>query len=164
MSTHGDHVELRIGDTERTEAERLLGEHLRVGRLTAEEFGERANIAVSARTRRELSMLFEDLPAPHPTFELPAPLQYQPLTEQVAMPMAMAPMRSQANDNAHTVAKVLAVLIGVPVAGLTLLAGGGFTLAIVDRLPASLAMLTAAAIGVLVLAGIVAGVQRFKPK
>lgn len=161
MSTYGDHVELRIGDTERTEAERLLGEHLRVGRLTAEEFGERANVAASARTRRELSMLFEDLPAPHPTFKLPAPLQYQP--QVTPMPLAAPPSR-QSEYAAHTVVKVLAVLIGVPVAGLTLLAGGGFTLALVDRLPATLAMLAAACIGVLVLAGVVVAVQRFKPK
>lgn len=48
---------------------RLLNEHLAAGRLTPEEFGERASLATQRRTRGELSALFVDLPAPTPDFE-----------------------------------------------------------------------------------------------
>ncbi|MBP2474660.1 hypothetical protein JOF53_003532 [Crossiella equi] len=161
MSTHADHVELRIGDTERTEAERLLGEHLRVGRLTAEEFGERANVAASARTRRELSTLFEDLPAPHPTFELPAPLQYQPAAH--ALPPLPPPSLPRPDTGMYTAAKVLGVLVAIPTAGATVLVGGMLSMEVLSWLPRELAMLSAVSIGILVLMGIVVGLQRLKP-
>lgn len=56
---------LRIGDAEREEACRALGEHFAAGRLTRAEFDERTTAAWAARTRAELGPLFADLPAPH---------------------------------------------------------------------------------------------------
>jgi hypothetical protein len=56
---------LRIGDAEREEACRALGEHFAAGRLTRAEFDERTTAAWAARTRAELGPLFTDLPAPH---------------------------------------------------------------------------------------------------
>jgi hypothetical protein len=56
---------LRIGDAEREEACRALGEHFAAGRLTRAEFDERTTTAWSARTRADLTPLFADLPAPH---------------------------------------------------------------------------------------------------
>ena len=60
--------DLRIGDTERTEALRALDEHLTVGRLDIDEYGERSARITTARTRGELTELFADLPQPHPGF------------------------------------------------------------------------------------------------
>ena len=59
--------ELRIGDDERSAAIAALGEHYALGRLTQEEYDERAARAWSARTRSELEPLFADLPHPQPT-------------------------------------------------------------------------------------------------
>jgi hypothetical protein len=57
---------LRISDAEREAAVSALGEHFAAGRLTREEYDERADRAVKARTAAEVSPLFTDLPAPHP--------------------------------------------------------------------------------------------------
>jgi hypothetical protein len=68
---------MRISDTEREQAIQMLGEHMSVGRLDVEEYGERTARATAAKTRGELSDLFTDLPQPRPTFgpDLPAPTQ-----------------------------------------------------------------------------------------
>jgi hypothetical protein len=57
--------ELRIGDEERERAVTALGEHYAAGRLTKEEYDERAAAAWVARTESGLRPLFVDLPAPH---------------------------------------------------------------------------------------------------
>jgi Domain of unknown function (DUF1707) len=62
---------LRIGDPEREEAMRVLGEHLSVGRLDIDEYGERTTRASAAKTRGELIQLFADLPEPHPRLDRP---------------------------------------------------------------------------------------------
>ncbi|GAA0594871.1 DUF1707 domain-containing protein [Kribbella sandramycini] len=53
---------IRIGDSEREEAVRRLGEHYEAGRLTAEEHAERVETALQAKTAPELTALFGDLP------------------------------------------------------------------------------------------------------
>ena len=58
--------EMRIGDQERDEAVELLQEHMSEGRLTADEFGERMSKALEARTLRDLTVLFTDLPGRRP--------------------------------------------------------------------------------------------------
>ena len=62
----GEPAELRISDTERSSALDALGEHMAAGRLNLDEYGTRSAQVVSARTARDLGLLFEDLPAPHP--------------------------------------------------------------------------------------------------
>jgi hypothetical protein len=57
--------EMRIGDAEREAAVSALGEHYAAGRLTKEEYDERAERAWAARTASQLAPLFADLPAPH---------------------------------------------------------------------------------------------------
>jgi hypothetical protein len=57
--------EVRIGDAEREAAVSALGEHYAAGRLTKEEYDERAEQAWAARTGSGLTPLFLDLPAPH---------------------------------------------------------------------------------------------------
>lgn len=53
---------IRIGDAEREEAVRQLGEHYAAGRLTDEEHAERTERAYAARTQVDLDGLFGDLP------------------------------------------------------------------------------------------------------
>jgi len=64
MTTPGP--ELRISDREREAAVTALGEHYASGRLTKEEYDERAATAFEAKTSSALKPLFSDLPAPHP--------------------------------------------------------------------------------------------------
>jgi hypothetical protein len=55
-------AEYRIGDADREQAVSALGEHYLAGRLTQEEYDERAAAAWSAKTRSQLQPLFRDLP------------------------------------------------------------------------------------------------------
>jgi class 3 adenylate cyclase len=55
---------LRAGDADREHAVEVLREHTAAGRLTLEEFSERAERAYSARTLAELDEMGLDLPAP----------------------------------------------------------------------------------------------------
>lgn len=54
---------LRIGDAERDAAISDLAEHYAAGRLDQEEYDERTDQALSARTDADLGPLFVDLPA-----------------------------------------------------------------------------------------------------
>lgn len=56
--------ELRIGDDDRESAVTALGDHYAAGRLTREEYDERAERAWAARTASQLRPLFADLPGP----------------------------------------------------------------------------------------------------
>jgi hypothetical protein len=56
--------EMRAADSDRDLALAELSEHFQTGRLTREEFDERSARALQARTGRELSELFTDLPGP----------------------------------------------------------------------------------------------------
>lgn len=66
--------DIRVGDAEREQALRLLGEHLGEGRLDVDEYGDRSARVATARTRGELLALFADLPAPRPRFAQVVPL------------------------------------------------------------------------------------------
>jgi hypothetical protein len=77
-SPDGNGRELRIGDAEREQAARVLGEHYAAGRLTKEEYDERSDAAFAARTAADLRPLFVDLPSLHAqqpphAFARPAP-------------------------------------------------------------------------------------------
>ncbi|MEV0286153.1 MULTISPECIES: DUF1707 domain-containing protein [unclassified Kribbella] len=56
---------IRIGDKEREDAVKRLGEHYEAGRLTAEEHTERIGQALEAKTDADLAALFSDLPGEH---------------------------------------------------------------------------------------------------
>jgi Domain of unknown function (DUF1707)/TM2 domain len=66
---------IRIGNTEREQAVKALGDHFAQGRLEPDEFEERMTAAYAARTAAELDRLFDDLPpaAPpqYPTAQYP---------------------------------------------------------------------------------------------
>jgi hypothetical protein len=53
---------MRVSDAERQEVADRLAEHFSSGRLDQEEFDERVSRAMSAKTRADLSGLFDDLP------------------------------------------------------------------------------------------------------
>ena len=57
---------LRIGDAEREAAAHELGEHFAMGRITADEHGERLEQIWSARTAGDLVPAFADLPRSRP--------------------------------------------------------------------------------------------------
>ncbi|WP_436492180.1 DUF1707 SHOCT-like domain-containing protein [Actinokineospora sp. HUAS TT18] len=64
--------EMRIGDAEREDGLRALGEHMSAGRLTVDEYGDRSAKVTTAVTRGDLMTLFTDLPDPRPKFGPPA--------------------------------------------------------------------------------------------
>ena len=70
--------ELRIGDDEREAAVTALGEHFAAGRLTKEEYDERAEQAWAARTSSALLPLFADLPRPQAPRPAAAPTRSAP--------------------------------------------------------------------------------------
>nr|CTQ92947.1 protein of unknown function DUF1707 [Kibdelosporangium sp. MJ126-NF4] len=57
-----------MGDAEREEALRALGDHMSAGRLDIDEYGDRTAQVAASKTRGDLLELFKDLPAPKPTF------------------------------------------------------------------------------------------------
>jgi hypothetical protein len=59
--------QLRIGTVERESAAKALNTHLEEGRLGVEEYADRSAKAANATTAEELTELFTDLPAPHPS-------------------------------------------------------------------------------------------------
>jgi hypothetical protein len=71
--------DIRIGDAEREEALKALGEHMSAGRLELDEYGDRSALVTTAKTRRDLLALFADLPRPHPRFGQVDP---QPVTAE----------------------------------------------------------------------------------
>ena len=54
--------DLRVSDAERNEVADMLARHYGDGRLTQEEFNERVDRAMNAKTQSDLSGLFDDLP------------------------------------------------------------------------------------------------------
>jgi hypothetical protein len=65
-------AEMRASDADRDSVLSELSEHFQAGRLTAEEFDERAGQALAARTHGELRNLLRDLPAARPGPQAPA--------------------------------------------------------------------------------------------
>jgi Flp pilus assembly protein TadB len=57
---------LRVSDAERDQAVSRLSEHFQAGRLTMEEFDERSDQALRAKTRADIATLFTDLPSGPP--------------------------------------------------------------------------------------------------
>ena len=67
--------EMRIGDSDREAAVTALGDHYAAGRLTKEEYDERAGRAFAAKTASELWPLFADLPRPQAARATSGPAQ-----------------------------------------------------------------------------------------
>jgi hypothetical protein len=103
---------IRIGDTERESALAALGEHMSAGRLDIDEYGDRTARVATSKTRGDLSALFSDLPAPHPTFgvatQRPTPVQPAP---PVPVPAAGIPMRHRIAASAVPLAGLIALAL-----------------------------------------------------
>ncbi|MGD0558977.1 MAG: DUF1707 domain-containing protein [Streptosporangiaceae bacterium] len=69
----GPRYELRIGDEERDAAASQLREHFTAGRLTFDEFLERLDSALTAKTQAQISRLMADLPRLHTPAPRPKP-------------------------------------------------------------------------------------------
>src|SRR6202044_643253 len=57
---------IRVSDAERGEVAELLGQHYADGRLDQGEFDDRVTRTMAAKTRGDLTGLFDDLPDPGP--------------------------------------------------------------------------------------------------
>jgi hypothetical protein len=57
---------MRVSDADRDSAMTALGEHMSTGRLTVDEYGDRAARVSTAKTRADVLGLFTDLPQPRP--------------------------------------------------------------------------------------------------
>jgi Domain of unknown function (DUF1707) len=68
------HPDLRVGDAERTEVADYLAKHYSDGRLDHEEFNDRLDRTMRAKTMAELRLVLADLPHTGP-LPLPLPLQ-----------------------------------------------------------------------------------------
>ncbi|HQR27978.1 MAG TPA: DUF1707 domain-containing protein [Nocardioides sp.] len=64
---------VRLSDAERDAAAHALGEHFAAGRLEREEYDQRLDVVLAARTRGELAKVFRDLPGPLVRAPRPAP-------------------------------------------------------------------------------------------
>ncbi len=80
--------ELRIGDAERQSVIDQLRIHTGAGRLTLDEFSERADAVWKATTASELAPLLADLPAPRPDGVAPPPTAHAQPPQTQAQPAA----------------------------------------------------------------------------
>ena len=101
-------AEMRASDADRDAVLSELSEHFQAGRLTAEEFGERAGQALAARTHGELTNLLRDLPAARPGSQAPAAASSAAPPQRTSWP-ALLPVAALAGI-------VLAVAMSVGVA------------------------------------------------
>lgn len=62
-----DPQQIRIGNTERDAALTSLGNHMRAGRLTPDEYSTRAGVVTNAVHRTDLNAVFSDLPGGGPS-------------------------------------------------------------------------------------------------
>jgi hypothetical protein len=76
---------IRASDADRDRTAALLREHLAAGRLTAEEFHERLDLAYEARTLGQLDELLADLPGID-LYELPEAKLRRSRTGNVPLP------------------------------------------------------------------------------
>lgn len=53
---------IRVSDAERESARSTLADHMAAGRITMEEYDERSDALIAAKTRGEVARLFTDLP------------------------------------------------------------------------------------------------------
>src|SRR5215831_19775698 len=80
---------VRVSHAERTEVTDGLSKHYADGRLDEEEFNERLDRAMKAKTRADLDGLFNDLPGeepPRPPAGPPAPPMVRPPRRPSALP------------------------------------------------------------------------------
>lgn len=105
--------DVRVGDRERESAQAALAEHLAAGRLDLDEYTERVDRCLAARTRRELLALFDDLPQPlpelvEPTASIPGGATPSPAADTKDVPTA--------TNESLDAALGMAIVPGIPAA------------------------------------------------
>jgi uncharacterized protein DUF1707/TM2 domain-containing protein len=100
--------QLRVGTREREDAIKLLGDHFAEGRLQAEEYEERVDHAIEAKTRGDLRGLFRDLPEPYPAFMVPPT---RPAESAPAHAQRNAVEQVEPSDRYRVVAGLLQILL-----------------------------------------------------
>ncbi|HET7689702.1 MAG TPA: DUF1707 domain-containing protein [Nocardioidaceae bacterium] len=96
-------AETRIGDAEREHAVSALGEHYLAGRLTKEEYDDRAAAAWTAKTMSQLQPLFWDLPVQQPAPQPPTKVKQRARRRRRGIPLPLI-----------VLALVLLAVLGVP--------------------------------------------------
>jgi hypothetical protein len=91
--------DLRVSDADRDRAISELSEHFQAGRITADELEERSGLALSARTGKDLAVLFADLPQ-SPVYRTPP-----------ATPTDAAPVPTRRGPAAGLAVVALAVMV-----------------------------------------------------
>lgn len=129
-------AEIRVSSTERADALAALGEHHASGRLSLAEYDLRCRLATEARVRRELEVLFEDLPAPHPDLST-AVAPRRPIQIHPDWPGGRTDTRGSRVMDAIG---VLTLLVGLPAAIVLTVAAGLWWTFIVVVVGAAVAM------------------------
>jgi hypothetical protein len=111
---------LRVSDADRDRAVAELSSHFEAGRLTMDEFQERSDQALRAKTGADLSALFKDLPrtpalappAPVPAGDRPpARWSMVPFMSVVSVFLVLAVFLLSVSESHHRVIVVLPVII-----------------------------------------------------
>ncbi|AHI01328.1 hypothetical protein GCM10010174_10690 [Kutzneria viridogrisea] len=113
--SESESLELRIGDAEREDALKALGEHMSAGRLDIDEYGDRSARVATARTQNELLALFTDLPAPKPSFSAASAAPAAPAPAPVQAPQPTS------GDERKAIQRVAAALLPLAWIGFGLL-------------------------------------------
>jgi hypothetical protein len=86
----GDYASMRASDEDRWRVQAHLNEAFAEGRLTQQEWDERATALATARTYGDLDSLTDDLPAPSAGLRLARPQPAQPYAAQHTNGLARA--------------------------------------------------------------------------
>jgi Domain of unknown function (DUF1707) len=86
-------ADMKASDADRDAVLSALSEHFQAGRLTSDEFDERAGQALAARTWGQLTDLLQDLPGTRPGPQAPAAASSaaRPVRPPARSPMRRAP-------------------------------------------------------------------------
>jgi hypothetical protein len=124
--------DFRVSDADRERAVAELGVAFRAGRLTADEFDERAGQALGARTGKELSALLADLPVDRAPATIPAAggrglsaRRVVMVSSALAAATCAAIAVMNALSHAATVGQAVAIHAVVPGGGPVILQEGG---------------------------------------
>jgi hypothetical protein len=111
--------QLRVSDTDRESALQALGEHMSVGRLTLDEYGDRSAKVTASKTRGDLGEVFADLPAPHPVFDgkaaPPPQAAAEPVPAKPSGPVEWSdrPLAQRGTAAAVPIAVLVAIVVGI---------------------------------------------------
>ncbi|MGH8995642.1 MAG: DUF1707 domain-containing protein [Acidimicrobiales bacterium] len=113
MEGHPDRPEavpvVRVSERERDDAAQRLARYCGEGRLTLEEFSERVEVVLAARTQSEIDQVMQDLP----TTTVPAPSSNLPATGRITAILSGSDRKGRWRPRPHT--KVTAILGGIAI-------------------------------------------------